>query len=114
VILRGVPSDVRLGSEARVIQDVLAGYRDTGGLFDDDRHAALARSLARRSAVAPGHVLKLAEARTLIDQLFACKEPYRDPDGRPTMTRLSLEDIEQRFSRPAAGANTAQVEAGGG
>jgi DNA mismatch repair protein MutL len=117
VILRGVPSDVRMGSEARVLQDVLAAYRDAGGLFQGDRNANLARALARRSAVAPGHVLKLAEARTLIDQLFACKEPYVDPDGRPTMTRLSLEDIERRFSRPAAdvpASGSPQGEGAGG
>ena len=59
----------------------------------------LARSLAARSAIRPGHALQPAEARSLVDQLFACDDPFTDPAGRPTMARLSSDEIERRFTR---------------
>jgi len=98
VVVRGLPADVRLGSEARVLEDVLAGAADAGA-DAADRRARLARAFARRSAIRSGDALKPDEARTLIDQLFACDEPWIDPDGRPTMVRVSLDELGQRFGR---------------
>jgi len=33
----------------------------------------------------------------ILDQLFACDEPYRDPLKKSTIVYLSLEGIESRF-----------------
>jgi DNA mismatch repair ATPase MutL len=35
--------------------------------------------------------------RELIDQLFACDDPYRDPQGRPAVVTVSGDDIERYF-----------------
>ncbi|HYE95142.1 MAG TPA: DNA mismatch repair endonuclease MutL [Rubricoccaceae bacterium] len=99
VLIRGVPSDVRLGAERTVLEDLLAQYRANRDSFQLQGRENLARALARRSAIKPGHPLKPAEARSLIDQLFACRMPYVDPAGRPTMIKLTLEEFERRFSR---------------
>ncbi len=64
----------------------------SGARFAHDR---LARVLARRAAsrVVP----RLAEARPLLDELFACELPYCTADGRPTLTEYGLRELEKRF-----------------
>ena len=99
VLVRGLPADVVLGDERAVLDDLLAQYRRNASLLRLDARDNLARSLARRSAIKPGHVLRSPEARALVDQLFACQDPFTDPNGRPTLIRIPEEDIERRFRR---------------
>ena len=35
----------------------------------------------------------------LVDQLFATKEPYFCPHGRPVIVTLNLEEIDRKFKR---------------
>jgi DNA mismatch repair protein MutL len=37
--------------------------------------------------------------RTLIDQLFLCEMPYASPHGRPTLIKLSMDELDKRFGR---------------
>ena len=97
ILVRGVPADVTLGHERDVLDDLLTQYRRNGAHLQLSARENLARSLATRSAIRAGHVLGPAEARTLVDQLFACADPFTDPAGRPTMTRLASDEIERRF-----------------
>ncbi|MEM1054159.1 MAG: DNA mismatch repair endonuclease MutL [Bacteroidota bacterium] len=95
--VRGVPSDVSRGDEKTALRDLLDRYRRNSDVLQLSSRENLARSLARRSAHREGHVLHPAEAKVLIEQLFACSEPFTDPAGRPTMVRIAESEIEQRF-----------------
>ncbi len=55
----------------------------------------LARLLAKRAAalVEP----RLAEAETLLAELFTCELPYCAADGRPTLTEIGLREVARRF-----------------
>ena len=99
ILVRGLPADVTLGDERAVLDDLLAQYRRNASLLRLDARDNLARSLARRSAIRPGHTLRPPEARALVDQLFACADPFTDPNGRPTLVRLPEDEIERRFKR---------------
>jgi DNA mismatch repair ATPase MutL len=35
----------------------------------------------------------------LIDELFACKMPYSTPNGKPTITTFSSDDLDRRFKK---------------
>jgi DNA mismatch repair protein MutL len=37
--------------------------------------------------------------RALIDKLFLCEMPYACPQGRPTMVKISIEELDKRFGR---------------
>ncbi len=97
VLVRGVPADVTLGHERDVLDDLLDQYRQNRDALHLGARDNLARSMASRSAIRPGHPLGPVEARSLVDQLFACDDPFSDPAGRPTMTRMSSDEIERRF-----------------
>ena len=98
-LIRGVPADVQLGHERDVLDDLLAQYRRNADLLRLGARDNLARALARRSAIKAGQALGPSEARTLVDQLFACASPTIDPAGRPTFFRLSNDELDRRFTR---------------
>lgn len=99
VLARGVPSAVRLGAEEVILEEILDQYRSNLEGLQLEARENLARSMAHRSAIKPGRMLKPEEARGLIDQLFACRMPYADPGGRPTMIKVSMEELARRFGR---------------
>ena len=99
VVVRGVPADIRAGDERNVLKDLLDGFRNVRESLRLRNREALARAVARRSAIRAGQRLTPPEMRALIDQLFACDVPYSAPDGRPTLVKLSTEELAKRFGR---------------
>jgi DNA mismatch repair protein MutL len=100
VMVKGMPTELRTESPARLLQDVLDGMNDhTGRAADEDVSERLARSWACHAAVRAGEPLTSAEMRALVDELFATSRPHGDPHGRPTFVRLPLEELHRRFGR---------------
>ena len=99
VKVEGVPADVQVGRERLILEEVLEQYKAYRDSLQLQARDNLAKSLARRSAIKPGKSLSDDEARSLIDQLFTCEMPYACPHGRPTMVKISMEELEHRFNR---------------
>jgi len=99
VLIRGVPADIRTGDERTVLEEVLEQYRDNARSERLGARENLARSIARRSAIRAGTRLGELEMRALIDQLFQCAQPYAGPDGRPTLVRIPVDELDRRFGR---------------
>jgi DNA mismatch repair protein MutL len=55
--------------------------------------------VACRSAIKFGKDLSMYEMLNLIRQLDALKRPYTCPHGRPSMIKLSFDELEKRFKR---------------
>lgn len=99
VIVRGVPADISAGDERSVLDEIVDQYRAFERVEGLSGRENLARSMARRGAVRAGIPLSSREMRALIDQLFQCESPYVSPDGRPTMIRMSGNELRERFDR---------------
>ncbi len=99
VKVEGVPADVSRDSVQGLIEDVLDRFKSYRSDLALGARDSLAKSVARRRAIAPGAPLAEDEARTLIDELFACATPTTCPHGRPTMIKVSLDELERRFGR---------------
>ena len=97
VIVRGVPADIATGDERSVLDEIVDQYRAFERVEGLGGRENLARSMARRGAVRAGIKLSAREMRSLIDQLFQCDSPYVSPDGRPTMIRMSGNELRERF-----------------
>ena len=97
VMVTGVPADLDMGDEKQILTQLLQQYRalDSDARLDQRRKVAIA--FASRSAVPRGRRLRPQEMENLVDQLFACSDPYQDPLGRPTLVYWTLEDLESRF-----------------
>ncbi|GMQ82066.1 MAG: DNA mismatch repair endonuclease MutL [Rhodothermia bacterium] len=99
VVMRGVPADIRAGDERQILDAVLDQYKSFESVDKLTGRENLARSIARKSAVKAGVRLSHKEMRALIDQLFLCEMPYASPDGRPTIVKLSVDELRERFGQ---------------
>lgn len=97
IMVRGLPADIRAGDEQAVLAEVLDQYKIFAQRLRLSSREMLARAMARRSAVPRSAALDPREMRSLIDQLFQCKEPYTSPAGKPTLIRVTGEELARRF-----------------
>jgi DNA mismatch repair protein MutL len=99
VVIDGLPSDVRVGDERKILMDVLDEYRtnEQRGILDIREN--LAKAFACKAAIKAGDKLNTFEMNSLIDQLFATTMPYACPHGRPIVIKLTLEELDKRFGR---------------
>ncbi len=88
-----------------------AGYRarafDLDGFLDDLSDEPKQRSVRERvwaslachSVTRAGEALGVEEMTSLLERLRGCRNPMHCPHGRPTMARLSPEEIARMFKR---------------
>ena len=97
IIVDSVPIELKSG-EAGVIVDILEEYRENRTRATDIWEA-VAASYACKAAIKSGDPLTQQEMANLVDQLFASRDPYFCPHGRPIVVNLSLDEIDKRFGR---------------
>jgi len=101
LVIEGIPVD--LGSnnlnETALFEHLIEGYKNSRQELKLDKRDALARSMARNSAVRSGTVLDQVEMNTLIEQLFACKTPNFSISGRPVIQTITLAELDKKFDR---------------
>jgi len=88
-----------------------AGYGsrrfDLGGMLDDlsedpkqrDVRERVWATLACHSVTVAGEPLAMQEMSTLVERLQRCANPMHCPHGRPTMVRLSPDELARMFKR---------------
>ena len=99
VVIEGIPADVRVGSEAQILQDVLDEFKNNEHAQTLDVRDNLAKSFACKAAIKAGDRLNTTEMIVLIDQLFATQMPYVCPHGRPVVVKIPVEELDRRFGR---------------
>lgn len=98
-VLEGVPPEVKAGTEATIVQDILDEYKNNQLRVKLDARDNVAKSFSCKAAIKAGDKLTETEMRSLIDQLFATSMPYVCPHGRPVLIKLSLAELDRRFFR---------------
>ena len=64
-----------------------------------NQHERIAMTFACKTAIKAGQKLSELEMQELFDQLFATELPHHDVHGRPTVVRLSTEELGRKFGR---------------
>jgi DNA mismatch repair protein MutL len=64
-----------------------------------NQHERIAKSLACKAAIKAGQRLSRIEMEELVDRLFATELPGHDVHGRPTILRLTPDELARRFGR---------------
>jgi DNA mismatch repair protein MutL len=64
-----------------------------------NQHERIAKSMACKGAIKAGQPLSSHEMNELFDRLFATELPGHDVHGRPTIIRLSIDELDRRFRR---------------
>ncbi len=99
VIIEGLPADVKVGKEKRILQDVLEDFKKNAHDTTVEVRDRLAKSYACKAAIKAGDPMTRVEMRVLIEQLFLTKMPYVCPHGRPIVIRIPIEELDRRFGR---------------
>jgi DNA mismatch repair protein MutL len=97
ILVNGMPEEVADDSCELVVRKMADEFSrensdDTLSLKD-----GLAKSLAKGAAIKTGKTLSQQETLAIIEQLFACKEPYYSLDGRPTLQVISVDELDTKF-----------------
>ena len=97
-VVEAVPALLREGAREAILAEIVDEIIDLRSESEDMKHV-IAASVACKAALKAGDRLNDEEVDSLIGRLFETRMPFACPHGRPTMIRLSWEEIERRFLR---------------
>lgn len=98
-IIHGVPAAMVNYESTSLIEGLLDNYKQNQQGLKLNKRENIASSMARSMAVKTGKTLNQEEMNSLIDELFACQMPYSTPAGNPTITTISMEELDKKFKR---------------
>ncbi|UZO79446.1 DNA mismatch repair endonuclease MutL [Aquimarina sp. ERC-38] len=97
VIVSGIPTLLTNGEVPvlfeQLISDLQQDLPENGFTLTD----LLAKSMAKSAAIRTGVALETEQQQDLVNRLFACTEPAKDPNQKPTFITVSLEDLDKKF-----------------
>ncbi len=96
-MILGVPSDIRLENEQHVLESIMEQYKVMSKSISLNEKERVALAIAIKAAIPRGKKLSELEMETLVDQLFACENPFHDPLGKRTVRSLTVEELHAMF-----------------
>jgi DNA mismatch repair protein MutL len=99
VKMKGIPSDVRIGNEAKILQELIDEFKENDVKLNLEKRDNLAKTYGCKHAIKAGDALNESEMLNLIDKLFSVKMPYVCPHGRPTIVKVSMDELDKMFAR---------------
>ena len=99
IVVNGMPAEGANDDAGRLVDQLLEQVKNERGSLKAERHATLARSMARSMAHSHGSLLNEAGMHDLIDRLFGCEMPYFSPGGKPVLITYGLKELDERFER---------------
>lgn len=99
-IIHSVPSIIARENIEQIILNVISDLSEekTTRAVKNPQERVI-EYMACRSAIKFGKDLSIDEMMALLRQLDTIKRPYTCPHGRPSMIKLSFEELEKRFKR---------------
>lgn len=104
VMINAVPSLLGKRSEELFLKEILSDLEDrlktqiepSDPLF---RIKSIAQSFACKAAIKAGERLGQDDMSSLYKSLFATRNPFSCPHGRPTLIRFPLKELDKRFKK---------------
>lgn len=99
IYIREVPIILGESNIKELFFDILNNLKNMGsGQIREIKYNKIA-SLACKAAVKANDKLSLMEMEKLINDLRSINEPFNCPHGRPTIIKITLNELEKRFKR---------------
>lgn len=102
-VVHGAPEEVVVGSERKLLTDLLDQFMHSRDALKMDAREQLALSVARQLSVKSGQVLSPKEMKELVNNLFHCEHPYLTPAGKPVALSLSADKLIKLFTEMEQG-----------
>lgn len=97
--VNGTPLDEDCDDIQIVIEQFLDSYKSNAFLQKGDKNQTIALSMARQKRSSIKSMTQLIEIQNFIAQLFACRLPDRNPDGKKIITFVETDYFEKLFSK---------------
>ncbi|MCD6169835.1 MAG: DNA mismatch repair endonuclease MutL [Candidatus Latescibacteria bacterium] len=98
VVVDAIPAGLKHWGHGETLVEIIDEVLNSGGVSSGLKQR-LAASYACKTAIKTGDKLSPQEMQALIDQLFATRQPFSCPHGRPTLIKIPLEEFDHRFGR---------------
>ena len=98
IVVYGLPVNVAESEVSILLEELLNDVQQEVPGSSFSQSDRIARSMARSLAVKTGTQLTEKEQETMVNALFACKEPDVSPFHKPTFITVSVEDLDKRFA----------------
>lgn len=99
VTIKGTPVSISESKITSVLEELLENINLDIPDINFNPFDIMAKSFARSISIKTGDFLLQKEQESLVNSLFSCKEPSISPDGKATFKTLTLEEIDQLFSK---------------
>lgn len=93
----GAPAELSDTNVKALIESLLDHAKANSGWLNNDVQEKLARKLAHLGAVGRMKKMTPEEMEALVGQLFQCQQAQSTPDGKPTMIKHGLRDLQKQF-----------------
>jgi DNA mismatch repair protein MutL len=94
--LRGIPTEVPQNRARQVIFEMVHNLLETR-MDKADLFTMVARAYSQGACIKTGKKLDNTVMGNLIDRLFATKNPYTSPSGKPVLIRYRNDEFNRRF-----------------
>lgn len=98
-VIQGTPVGVEAGDERRILEKIIEQFKNNQQQLKLEKREGVLRAMVRSRSIRPGRALGAKEMKQLVDELFACSKPFLSMDGKPTLVKINLEDIQELFKR---------------
>ena len=98
-IIHGTPADTGQGNEKAILELLLEQFKHFTSDMKFSRREKLIRSMAKQQAIKAGRALDNSEMKTLVEELFATRQPNVTPGGEPTYIEFRKEYVEKLFGK---------------
>ncbi len=98
VVISGLPVNVTESEASIVLEQLLGDLQDGIPESSFSQNDTIAKSMAKSLAVKTGTYLTEKEQESLVNGLFACKEPNVSPFHKPTFITMRVEDLDKKFA----------------
>lgn len=97
ISINGTPVDMLQGSEKEIFEGIIEQFKVNKHELSLGTHESLAKSIASRSCIKKNQRLSMEEMHSIINQLFACKEPAYSPYNVKTFTIVDHLKLAELF-----------------
>ena len=96
-LVTAIPADCQDSQVSGLIEQMIDSIKDNPADLKTRVHYYLAVSLAKSLAVKRGVKLQKEEINSIVESLFSCKVPEVTMDGKPTMVKVTYEELQKTF-----------------
>ena len=98
-VLREIPMWAHVDELESIIYDILSMMISNKKIDIMYFRDYIAKQISCKSSIKANHQISRIEIDSLLAQLEECENPFTCPHGRPTIIKLSVNEIEKMFER---------------